>query len=522
MFAQNAPGRTTHILTREYGRRFIELASRHRPKLFSKQQFALSRPPYSIGNHISWPDIKTDKQEFHGLRSPFRMDFENYTLGWLAEDRGNYDFQHVGYRKIRGQILWRVQQLGWTAEKFEHIDRAIESQRYHYGRAVDEHHKIDRYGKKYSWIAYFELHGWLKDRGLLKRADNDGRTSDVNIDPSFPSPTAEHRVICADLLGHPSLSLRDWIKKGPKPDFRPYLRQRAILNDSGPWVALDGYVTQQDEERGRRLFAFLRSFLVSSKDRKEFARRLNNQSLGGRWLPEKPESYYVFTGEIPWCEVFRQSGQTQLRFVISEKKVKRKRKQRLLYVDGKPTNLTVVDLMRFRISGMLEDLKIGDIEVTETDLARLEVRNRMVEVDETHQEFRKFRSMIPVCDFYLAGRLVDNVPTSGDVLAKELAQSAGLVHLPQTHDLQTRDGIRATYGTAVRAGDFNNTQTFFYIREHILTRLLQKLRMSLVWAVWGERQLSYKQIERARPGGDLAGFGHENFQSVHVLGKSRR
>ena len=37
----------------------------------------------------------------------------------------------------------------------------------------------------------------------------------------------------------------------------------------------------------------------------------------------------------------------------------------------------------------------------------------------------------------------------------------------------------------------------------------------MVWAVWGERELSYKQIERARPGGDLAGLSHSDFQDCH-------
>jgi hypothetical protein len=37
----------------------------------------------------------------------------------------------------------------------------------------------------------------------------------------------------------------------------------------------------------------------------------------------------------------------------------------------------------------------------------------------------------------------------------------------------------------------------------------------LIWAVWGERELSYKQMERARPDGDLAGLSHADFQVVY-------
>jgi hypothetical protein len=124
MFTEGAPARTTHIITREYGRRFIELAALHNRKLLSVKELARIRPPYLDGGRIVWQQAKTGKDQVYGLDSPFRMDFENYTLGRLVTDRGNYDFKHGGYRKIRAQVLWRVQQLGWTAEKFQTIDQA--------------------------------------------------------------------------------------------------------------------------------------------------------------------------------------------------------------------------------------------------------------------------------------------------------------------------------------------------------------------------------------------------------------
>lgn len=211
LFRADAPGRTTHVLTREYGRRVIELAAHHNRKLFSKEEVARTRSPFSDGSRIAWQDVKADETEIRGADSPFRMDFENYTLGRLVDGRGNYDFKHDGYRKVRAQVLWRVKQLGWTSEEFQPIDRSIESDRHGYGRAVDEHHKVDRYGKKYSRIACFELGGWLQDQGLLKERDDYGRTWDVDLDPSFPSPTPETRLITADFLGDPKLSLADWI-----------------------------------------------------------------------------------------------------------------------------------------------------------------------------------------------------------------------------------------------------------------------------------------------------------------------
>jgi hypothetical protein len=514
MFRKDAPGRTTHLLTREYGRGLIELAASAKPKLFSAKDLARTHPPYSNGGRITWPEIELPKEESNLAFSPFGMDFENYTLGRLVEGRHNYDFQHAGYRKVRAQILWRVQQLGWSADKFGGIDRSIQSEGYRYGYAVDEFHKIDRYGKKYSWIAYLELKGFLRDEGSLTKRENRDWTSEVDIDPSFPSPTAEHRLVTTDLLGDPRLSLANWIKKGPTPDFSPYFRQPAILGELGPWVALDGLVVQEDESRGRRLIAFIRSFLVRRTEAGKLAACLRAQALGGRWLPEKPELFYTFAGEVPWCDTFPKTEATPLAFVINERKVKVRRKRQILFVDGKQTHLTQVDLLQMQMSALAAETECGGQRFTKKQLESMELRNRIIEIEELRREIRKFRTLIPVVDFHLAGQTVDNIPVSGITLAKQLAKAMGLLHLPQTHDLQSRDGVRVTFGLQ-HGENFNNSEGFFLMRENILRKLLRKRGLSLVWAVWGERQLSHKQHHRAQPGGDLVGAWYANFQSVH-------
>jgi len=441
------------------------------------------------------------------------MDFENYTLGHLVKDRPNYDFGHAGYRRVRSQVLWRVQQLGWSEEKFQAIDRSIESSRDRYGRGANEHYKTDRYGKKYSLIAYFELEGWLKDRGLLKKRDDFGRTWDVDIDPSFPDPPREHHLVTDDFLGDPNLSLANWIKTGPTPNLEPYLRQDSLFDEQGPWIALDGYVTQQDESRGRRMFAFVRSFLVAKQRDRKFVALLSKQPLGGRWLSEKPLTVYTFAGEIPWCDTFPESDSTEMSFIVRERNVEAKRKKTFYYLDDNVTDLTTMDVIRLRMFGA--DPKLESTSLTQDQISRLVPRNRIVEVDELQQEIEKFKVLIPIWDFGWEGRTIEDISPSGEVLAKGLAKKADLVHLPQTLDLQTKQGIRGTYGLSFNRKDFNNTQGFFYIREAILRPLLNKLNMRLVWGIWGERELSYKQMHRAAPNGDLAGYHHADFQAVY-------
>lgn len=131
-------------------------------------------------------------------------------------------------------------------------------------------------------------------------------------------------------------------------------------------------------------------------------------------------------------------------------------------------------------------------------LAGVVRRDRTVAVEEVEQCFRNFRTIIPVHDFASERRSVDNVSVDGITLAKKLAQGAGLVHLSQAPDLQTRDGIRATYGIAFQPNKFNNCERHFFIREDILQTLLKEDRLSLVWAFWGERQVSYAHVESVK------------------------
>jgi hypothetical protein len=171
--------------------------------------------------------------------------------------------------------------------------------------------------------------------------------------------------------------------------------------------------------------------------------------------------------------------------------------------------------MRFRVFGFELTNQTGITTLTEKDLDRIVRRDRVVEVEEIQKDLLKFRAIIPVLDLGWEGRNVENVSIHGVGLAKQLARSARLHHLPQTHDLQTKDGMMATYGIAFRPQNFHNSERFFFIRKNILQALLQKHGFALIWAVWGERELSYKQMERARPDGDLSGLSHADFQAVY-------
>jgi hypothetical protein len=499
-FAEGAPFGTTHSLMREYATKIIEIAVLHNPELFSSEEIQRSKPPFTDGGFREWGESETSKDEQHGIDSPFRMDFENYTLGSLVPDRGNYDYAHEGYRKVRAQVLWRVGQLGWSSERFKDVDRSIASE-HGLSRTGSQAKKTDRYGKKYSWIAFFEMSGLLHDQGVLEKWAE--RTSSVDIDPSFPERVIKDHFIQADFLGNREMEMKEWIANGPLPDVNPYLRLIEVQNEEEPWVALDGFVVQQDETCGRRLFCFIRSFFVTNRDTASFLEHLSHQNLGGRWLPEKPSVIYTFAGEIPWCDTFPKNGLSTFSFVTKEETIKVQRSQEELYLDGEKLEWTQIDLIRRRLFGDATRETEEQQDISDEDLKRIEVRQVPVEVEEVRKEYAEFNALVPVCDFGWEGyQTAVSDAGHATTLAKEIASDLELMGQPQTFDLFTKDGIKATCNVSDQGDDFNNQQSMFFIRENLLKTYLEKNDLVLIWVVWGEREYSTGQVKKIFHGPD--------------------
>ena len=512
MFAEGAPSGTTHSLMRDYATRIIEIALLHNPELFSFEEIQRSKPPFIDGGNREWGKCENSKEEHHSLDSPFRMDFENYTLGDLVPDRGNYDYKHEEYRKVRAQILWRVEQLGWSAELFKNVDSSIENEHFH-PRIGGDTKKIERYGKKYSWIAFFEMAGLLHDQGKLE--DWIERTSYVDIDPSFPERVTRSHLITADFLGDPEMDMKEWIANGPLPNVDPYLKLGEIQQVEGPWVALDGFAVQEDESRGRSSFCFIRSFLVANQDSDSFLDRLRRQDLEGRWLPEKPEVIYTFAGEIPWCDTFPKNGFCEFSFVTGEEIVKVQRSQKVLFLDGEILGMTWVD---FVLRCASEDAT-GETEerqhISDEDLGRIEIREMPVEVEEVKREHVKFNALIPVCDFGWEGyQTTASDAGHATTSAKEISADLELIGQPQTFDLFTKDGVKATFNVSDQSNDFKNHQSMFFIKENLLRTYLEKNDLVLIWAIWGERGYSSAQISKLFHGPDRPEQSHAVFSFV--------
>ncbi len=203
------------------------------------------------------------------------------------------------YQRVKRQVLWRLYNLGYRLETLSRIDQEIADSTWRRARN-DEPGHVERYGKKYSWIAFYDLAGYRQDRGLLDR--DDVRISDADIDPSFPEAPASPKLFGPWIDA--TAPVREWMRS----DFRPAVVERLIVESFddiiGPWVVLDGYVSQTTPDKS--IFTFLRGLLVRTPEVATAIGTLSGIEYPGNFaIPQEEGEHYTYAGEIPWADTWR-------------------------------------------------------------------------------------------------------------------------------------------------------------------------------------------------------------------------
>jgi hypothetical protein len=301
MFVEGAPHSTFHVLTRDYALGVIALAQKVDPNCLNEERQACLLPPYHSSSPFPPADRIADRQ-IAGAGTAMHMDFENYTLGHLIPDRSNYDFKNETYKAVRRQIEYRIINLGYSAERFEALDRTIAESGW---RAESRgKSKPDRYGKKYSWIAFFEMYGVRQDAGQIPEWGRD-RSSDADIDPSFPEEPKTYSPAVADLFSGSPVEPRSWLGNGPTPDYQGLIQREEIDGEPGPWLLLDGFVEETAPADNRRVFTFLRGVLAKRENTADILAHFNRiEYPGNSAIPEPSSDHYTYAGEIPWSKHF--------------------------------------------------------------------------------------------------------------------------------------------------------------------------------------------------------------------------
>ena len=302
MFKDGASYGTTHILSRDYAQHTIQLALRLRPCFLSGRKQKLVTPPFRVGGIRHWKEEEDrDAGAYRQGDSPLGMDFANYTIGRLVPQRSAYDDTVPDYQQTKKQILWRIYDLGYSLQAFSKIDQQIAHRGFYEEQAGRESTKAERYGKKYAWIAFYEVAGYRQDLGLLPRGEE--RISDADIDPSFPERPESKLIFTDPWIKHES-TVRDWLYSNYQPAVEDHLLMRSLNGLNGPWVMIDGYVNRRS--KGKNIFAFFDGLLVQKNDTKRLIKLLTQIGYPGNLaIPRPEEEHYTFAGEIPWADTWR-------------------------------------------------------------------------------------------------------------------------------------------------------------------------------------------------------------------------
>jgi hypothetical protein len=389
----------------------------------------------------SWGAIKWEDR----IKNPFRMDFENYTIGRLIPSRGNYDYDHSGYLHVKEQMLWRVRELGWNDE-LDQIDSDISSRQYH-PRLGRQEGKIDRYGKKYSWIAYDEMAGVLINEGKLE-ADWDSPSSELDV--SF-LPTQ----IAMDIVGIEALELdiesdKKWLNLNEVPkNTRDYTFTE---EDSSKFVLLDGTYDKKDPRYSRTVFVQIRGYFVSTSEVDGIKKHFDQADFSSNHLPERATAHNVSFKE--YVTLNNEPALTESSFDF------------------------IIGTQQKEVESPLLSFRKGSLEIDLEDVVQ-----QTIEVPIYHS--------IPCnCAAVSVSRSVSE-ESSGNVrsVSPALIKGFELRGSDQTFDLVDNKGKLATFLKGNQKNSYNNYEEFLYLRKDILDSYLLNNNLTLMHVNWGERQI---------------------------------
>jgi len=452
MFVEGAPDSCVHVLTRDYALGVIELASKIDPNAIVEEKRIYLTPPFRQPSPFIPVDTIKDA-EIVGASEAFHMDFENYTLGRLIRHRRNYDFDNEAYKEVRRQIEYRMIQLGYSPSRFRAIDGAIVDMSLRGGSRARS--KVDRYGKKYSWIAFFEMYGVRLDQGDLPKWQDQKRPSDVDLDPSFPQEPKSFQPSLADLFSKAPNDPEKWLLDGPAPNYDGLLQCEEVDAEVGPWVLVEGFVDENAPSDDREVFSFLRGVLVQRKDTAELLEKFRQiEYPGNSAVPEPWSDHYTYAGEIPWSNYFAPGLRD------ADGKAKRNLEDAFVRYDGSR-----------QISGV-----------------SVEVPAHRFSWEGYHSELNQVSGTI--------------------LLAPALCEKLDLVNHRGEWDLYERSGRRATIYREFNAGERGPRSHLLYLRADLMTKYLST-ELELIWLVWGERNFHFTASNSALRGA-FAKVGHEH------------
>jgi len=516
IFSKNAKYTNTHFLARDYAKRTIDMALLHHPDLLKdteKQQIIYPLKNYP---HRAWGESEDrDRGVYRDGNAPIQMDFENYTIGRLIKNRRNYDSEHNEYKKVLSGIYWRIYDLGYSLAKFGEIDKQIARKKWNYSRH-DNTGKTDRYGKKYSWIAFYEMAGYRSDLGLLKGWDDEYkfRISDVDIDPSFPLELKQYNLFDDlgndNFLGDESKPPNTWYEVKDDLNTDKYIRVKNAFDEKEEheWVLLKGVISQKDkDDQTKDVHIALNAVFVGDEDYEKIIDITKKHYDYTFEYIRNIEDHYLFEGEIPWCDLMPKYYSEDFKVLYNYRDVKKIKKELKILNYGKElTQEELSNLKEKEEEYLQESLKetsdgkieislpflVGnhDDEITKKVAKKMEYTTKYIDVTYSEKQSNTLEIDIETTIFENSWESYhsDIIPSSETVTpSKIICENLELFLKPQSSDMYNKDG--EIVSTSFKYGKgYDSTSTFTYIRKDYLEKYLQSRNKKIIWFQWAEKR----------------------------------
>lgn len=331
-----------NVLIRDYARNIVEYAQYK--NVISIADINIVRPPYKSSFPTEFPKNEEIDAYYFDYNAENFKDYQwsqNTILRSMVTEYGRGVSQYGDF----GRYTFQSELYHW--ENFDPNDLSnyackliFES----YGYDVAKHgefdreslhlskynNRVERIGKKYQWIALYEVMARLSDNHQM--VDSSSRWDDSKKYIWFQGPWSERlRVIDPTVQPRKSTkkigmdkdnnhknydywegSNKEWLlKKEDLPEMLNLISYRLQKED---WVLLEGHFKWQEpvplgrDKNGyqhKQLWYQIRSYLVKTEDQEAILKWLADKNLMGRWFPEANDIYGVFKKEFYWSPAYK-------------------------------------------------------------------------------------------------------------------------------------------------------------------------------------------------------------------------
>ncbi|ABC22447.1 ATPase AAA [Rhodospirillum rubrum] len=259
-------------------------------------------------------DLRAAKQRFREAIGPERYeDWRARAESWRDEGMYQSFATHDGPAMFnlawaRRWVTWRAHDLGWSEALHQPFDRKIRTGR--------NSHEIERVGKKYQWLATFELAARMEDNlAILPNEEEIGPSRLRNLDPSMLRERAEEDGWRSPREGSFWAPHRPSIEAATPSEALAWLNsETAMLDDPDnvevadpdgrQWLVLTGFEIWEENRDVVRSDAWRRigCTIVRACDRQALLDRLRGIHMTGNHdMPIGGDGYHMHLGEHAWA-----------------------------------------------------------------------------------------------------------------------------------------------------------------------------------------------------------------------------